>query len=129
MKFSFYLLLSLLAISCSKNQDIKLTCEQQKEKAKIDFKYNNFTYFEEVERSDGIDYYPEFEQLLSKNNIKIVFDTIVPTGCIPETNKDPNHKICYKRTMNNDLEIKFGETFFDSLRIKATTSTFTKIRI
>ena len=117
MKFS-YIIFLLIAISCGKSQDIKLTCQQQNERAETDFKNNNFTYFEYVKLTDSIKFYREFEQLLNKNNIKIVFDTLKPTGCIPQT-KDPNHQICYQETMNNNLHFKFGKELFDSLRIQA----------
>ncbi len=119
MKFSLYIIISFIALSCSKKQDAKLTCEQQRERAKTDFKNNTFIYFEYVKPSDSISYYKEFALLLKKKNIKIVFDTIVPVGCIPEINKDPNHQICYQETMNNSLHLKFGKESFDSLRIKA----------
>lgn len=114
MKISFLLLLFI--ISC---QEKKVTCEEQREKAKKDFKNNSFTYFEHISRSNSLDTHLEFEKLLNENNIKVVFDTISPMGCIADSGKDPNNEFCYQEMMNNNLYAKYGNKFFDSLKLKA----------
>ncbi|MCS3532199.1 hypothetical protein [Chryseobacterium sp. JUb7] len=115
MKFCFLLSVFLLICSCQKK---KLTCEELREKAKNDFKNNKLTYFEHIKLSDSIDIRKEFRQLLNKNNIKVVFDTISPPGCIP-ADKSSKPEICYQEMMNNNLHAQFGHHFFDSIRIEA----------
>lgn len=116
MKFNFLLIVFIFIFSC---QEKKLTCQTQREKAKTDFENNNYTYFEYVKLSNSMDIHQEFEQLLKEKNIKVIFDTISPVGCIPDLDQDPNNKFCYQEMMNNNLYAKFGNKLFDSLKIKA----------
>ncbi|MEI7487735.1 MAG: hypothetical protein WCJ72_10055 [Chryseobacterium sp.] len=116
MKLSFALILCLLIFSC---QEKRISCEEQREKAKTDFKNNKFIYFEHVQRNDSIDVRQEFKQLLNENNIEVVFGTFSPAGCIPRNETDHNNEFCYQEMMMNNLYAKFGNTFFDSLKTKA----------
>jgi hypothetical protein len=116
MKLSFALILCLSIFSC---QEKKISCEEQREKAKTDFKNKKFTYFEHIQRNDSVDFHQEFEQLLNKSNIKVVFGTFSPAGCIPRNDGDPNNEFCYREMMMNNLYAKFGNNFFDSLKTKA----------
>jgi len=113
MRFSFLCALILIFYSCHEK---KVSCEEFREKAKKDFKSNKLTYFEPIRLTDSLDIRKEFKQLLNKNNIKVVFDTISPQGCIP-VDREP--EICYQEMMNNNLYAKFGHHFFDSLRVEA----------
>jgi len=113
MRFSFVFILFLIFYSCHEK---KVSCEELREKAKNDFKSNKLIYFEPIRLTDSLDIRKEFKQLLNKNNIKVVFNTISPQGCIP-VDREP--EICYQEMMNNNLYAKFGHHFFDSLRVEA----------
>lgn len=116
MKLYFFFAL-ILIISCSKKQNTYLSCEQQREKAKNDFKNNKLIYFDYLQSEKDFDR-QLYGDLLEENNI--ILDTLIPEGCIPLSQTDLNHEYCYKIMMNNNLNSKFGNQFFDSLRSEAT---------
>ena len=107
----------ILIVSCGKKQNTYLSCEQQREKAKIDFSNNKLIYFDYLQSEKDFNR-QLFADLLKENNI--ILDTLFPEGCIPLSQTDLNHEHCYKIMMNNNLNSKFGNQFFDSLRSKAT---------
>jgi len=125
MKFSFFIVFFLVIFSC---QEKKITCEEQREKAKTDFKNNKFTYFEQLKLTDSINIRQEFKKLLNENNINVIFDTFSPSGCITNNDKDPNNEFCYQEMMMNNLYAKFGNTFFDKVKQKAYNIHFKKIK-
>lgn len=117
MKPIFFSAVFLLMVCCNKKQDTYLSCEQQREKAKNDFKNNKLIYFDYLQSEKDFDR-QLYADLLKENNI--ILDTLIPEGCIPLSQTDLNHEYCYKIMMNNNLSSKFGNHFFDSLRSEAT---------
>lgn len=96
-----------------------VTCESQREKAKIDFNRKKYIYFETVTLNGQAGNRKNFAQALRENNIEVIFDTVISGSCIPYSETDPEYKHCYKEMMNNNLYAQFGHRFFDSLRIQA----------
>lgn len=119
MKNSFLLIVILSILSCNDKKIKNITCESQREEAKNDFDNNRFTYFEHIELFNDNINRANFTKFLEEHNIKVIFDTLEPVGCIPESETDPQHNDCYKEMMNNNLHAKFGNPFFDSLRLKS----------
>ena len=114
MKKGFFFIILILAVACNKTGS--LSCEQQYEKAKNDFNNSKFVYYDYLQ-SDKIFDRKEYSRILKENHITL--DTLYSQGCIPFSQTQINED-CYKRMMNNNLHAKFGQQFFDSLRLKST---------
>lgn len=114
MKQGFFIIISILLVACDKSSS--LSCKQQHEKAKNDFKNNKFIYFDYLQSDKSFDR-KEYSRLLKENQITL--DTLFPEGCIPSSQTEINEN-CYKNMMNSNLNAKFGNQFFDSLRLKST---------
>lgn len=115
MKQGFFIIISILLVACDKSSS--LSCEQQHQKAKNDFKNNKFIYFDYLQSDKSFDR-KQYSRLLKENNITL--DTLIPEGCLPLSDTDLNNEHCYERMMNSNLNAKFGNQFFDSLRLKST---------
>lgn len=117
MKSAYLFAVCVIIVSCNKKQDVYISCEQQRDNAQKDFQNRKYIYFESIHRTDKPYDQQAFRNLLKQKNIKVVFDTVSPEGCIPQY--DAKNEKCYRQTMNYMMDAKFDNRFFDSLRVKS----------
>lgn len=109
----------LILFSCSENKQTILNCQDAQKLAKSDFEKGKYVYYEYQYSNDNKSSNKAFSNILKKKNIKVIYKTKYPPSCIVEQEGIEKSKKCYQRMMNLEMEAKFGNHFFDSIRTEA----------
>lgn len=95
-------------------------CQDAEKLAKSDFEKGKYIYYVYQDLTDDKSFNKEFSEILKSKNITVIYKTKYPPSCIIEAEENlEKSKKCYQRLMNLEMEAKFGNPFFDSIRIEA----------
>jgi len=110
----------LSILSCSEKKEAIPNCQDAEKLAKSDFEKGKYIYYVYQDLTDDKSFNKEFSEILKSKNITVIYKTKYPPSCIIEAEENlEKSKKCYQRLMNLEMEAKFGNPFFDSIRIEA----------